>query len=127
MYGRLGGVVDHHADVLDRAVGGGQRQQGDVLVHKVGLPGDRLVVLEVHQVRMLFPQAEGAGAQLHHGVDLAPEPGLVDFREQAEQRLAVDLIRAHARMVLHKAVPHFDLVLAVQHDHAHIDALDDIQ
>ena len=49
-------VVNHHAYMLDLATAGGQRQQGDVLVHKVDAASDGLIVFEVHQVGPLLLQ-----------------------------------------------------------------------
>ncbi|MDT4841731.1 hypothetical protein D3C71_1673760 [compost metagenome] len=109
--------------MLDAGIGGLQRQNGGVLKHELFLPGDRLVVLELHQVGSLFPDGESRRAQRHHAFDLVAEPVLLDFGKQAEQRLPMNLVGLQARAVLHEGIPDLYTVFAIQHHDADIDAL----
>ncbi len=83
--GGVGDIVENHAHVAHGAIGRGQRDQGQVLVHEFRHAGNGTVILEAQQEGALFPGDEGTGLELEHGIQLALEPATRDLREQFEK------------------------------------------
>ncbi|CAM2138214.1 hypothetical protein PT2222_100175 [Paraburkholderia tropica] len=115
------GHRDAHGDHLALAH---QRHEGAVLLHVVHAARDRPVVIEAEQVGSLLPRAEGEAAELEHAFDLAREPRARQVGKALENRAADHVFGGHAAVVLHEAVPHQHVHVAVEHEQAEAHAFD---
>ena len=123
---RVGNVIDDDANVMNLTVNRFQWNDCGVLVHEGGATGNGAIILEMEQVRALFPNRESARFQLKHGLSFLAEPGFRDVGKQRKQILALGILRADATVAVHKAIPKLDVVFLVENHQANVDILKNI-
>jgi hypothetical protein len=117
-------VGDRHANGLDLAIAH-DRHERAVLLHEIDTARDRPVVIELEQIGALLPRTEREAPELEHAFELARQPHARQFRKARENRSADHLLRRQPAVIVHEAIPHQHVHLAVEHENAEADPFDD--
>src|ERR1700712_5704747 len=95
-----------------------QRKQRRVLVHEVFLASNRLVVLEIHQIRTLLPDSKSWRTKGQYTLDFLTEPGLINLGKQFKKSFVMGIARDNPGSVLHERIPDLNLIIPIKDNNA---------